>query len=92
VSRRENIAQVADWLENYAHVLELDVWISAKVTQAKWNDKTKSWHAEIVRQGKDTRHFDVKHLVFATGFGGGIPVIPDIPEKVHFSLFREFFF
>ncbi|KAF8452265.1 hypothetical protein L210DRAFT_3499293 [Boletus edulis BED1] len=56
--------KVADWLEVYANYLELNVWTSPVITETEGNDDLKTWTV------KDTRTFKVKHLVFATGFGG----------------------
>ncbi|KAF8125172.1 hypothetical protein EV363DRAFT_1402669 [Boletus edulis] len=47
---------VADWLEVYANYLELNVWTLSVITETEGNDDLKTW--------------TVKHLVFATGFGG----------------------
>ena len=44
----------------------------------------KTWTVEINKGGKGARTLKVKHLVFATGFGGR-PNVPDIPGKVKFS-------
>ncbi|KAH7889061.1 hypothetical protein F5I97DRAFT_784725 [Phlebopus sp. FC_14] len=71
--------KLAGWLEGYANYLELNVWTSSNVTKTQWNEETKTWTVEIER-GTDKRVFQVKHLVFATGFGGR-PKIPDIPGK-----------
>ncbi|KAF8443256.1 hypothetical protein L210DRAFT_3503047 [Boletus edulis BED1] len=62
--------KVADWLEVYANYLELNVWTLSVITETEGNDDLKTWTVEINRGGKDTRTFKVKHLVFATGFGG----------------------
>ncbi|KAI6096035.1 hypothetical protein EDD16DRAFT_1698444 [Pisolithus croceorrhizus] len=59
-----------DWLEFYAKALELNVWLSSRVVKTSWNENAKTWNNE-----------PVKHLVFATGYGGGFPKVPDIPRK-----------
>ncbi|KAG6371188.1 FAD/NAD(P)-binding domain-containing protein [Boletus reticuloceps] len=76
--------KLANWLESYAEYLELNVWTSSVITKTEWNDNLKTWTVEINRGGKDTRTFKVKHLVFATGFGGR-PILPDIPGKEDFK-------
>ena len=75
-------AQVADWLESYAHSLELDVWTSSTVTRARQNPETKKWTVEIERANAEPRTFVVNHLVFATGFAGGTYKLPQIPGSV----------
>ncbi|KAH0828140.1 hypothetical protein J3R83DRAFT_3828 [Lanmaoa asiatica] len=76
--------KLADWLEGYANYLELNVWTSSVITKTEWNDDLKTWTVEINRGGKGTRVLKVKHLVFATGFGGR-PHVPDIPGKEDFK-------
>ena len=78
----ETRAQVADWLESYAHSLELDVWTSSTVTRARQNPETKKWTVEIERANAEPRTFVVNHLVFATGFAGGTYKLPQIPGSV----------
>jgi cation diffusion facilitator CzcD-associated flavoprotein CzcO len=75
---------VADWLEYYASSLDLDVWTSSKVRSATWNDSKKKWRVEIITTDNqdEPRFFNVKHLVFATGFAGNIAKVPEIPKKV----------
>ncbi|KAG1829642.1 hypothetical protein EV424DRAFT_408890 [Suillus variegatus] len=77
-------AKLADWLEAYASFLELDVWTASTITKTSWNDSTKTWSVEVDRGSKGTRILTVKHLVFATGFGGR-PNVPDIPGKASFK-------
>ncbi|KAG6379327.1 hypothetical protein JVT61DRAFT_11786 [Boletus reticuloceps] len=76
--------KLADWLEGYANYLELNVWTSSVITKTEWNDHLNTWTVEINRDGEDTRILKVKHLVFATGFGGH-PKSPDIPGKEDFK-------
>ncbi|KAF9236329.1 hypothetical protein BU15DRAFT_50190 [Melanogaster broomeanus] len=76
--------KLADWLEGYAKYLELNVWTSSTIAKAEWNEETKTWTVEISRGGKETRVLKVKHLVFATGFGGR-PKIPEFPGKSEFK-------
>ena len=57
------------------------MWTSSVITKTEWDDNLKTWTVEINRGGKETRILKVKHLVFATGFGGR-PRLPDIPGKV----------
>ncbi|KAG6382176.1 hypothetical protein JVT61DRAFT_826 [Boletus reticuloceps] len=76
--------KLADWLESYANNLELNVWTSSVITETEWDDHLKTWTVEINRGGKGTRTLKVKHLVFATGFGGRAKV-PNIPGKEDFK-------
>ncbi|KAF8131847.1 hypothetical protein EV363DRAFT_1449544 [Boletus edulis] len=78
------VFNLADWLESYANNLELNVWTSSVITKTEWNDNLKTWIVEINRGGTGTRTLKVKHLVFATGFGGRAKV-PNIPGKEDFK-------
>jgi len=44
---------------------------------ASWNAEAKMWSIDIHRNG-DVRRVTVRHLIFATGFGGGYPKMPNI--------------
>ncbi|KAF7345177.1 Flavin-containing monooxygenase YUCCA3 [Mycena sanguinolenta] len=75
--------KLANWLEHYADSLELDVWTSSTVSSAHPN-AAGSWDVIINRAGKD-RVFKVKHVVFATGMGGGAANFPFYPGMESFQ-------
>ncbi|KIJ64694.1 hypothetical protein HYDPIDRAFT_111265 [Hydnomerulius pinastri MD-312] len=77
-------SKLGDWLELYAKALELNVWLSSSPTQAEFNEETQTWHVPINRAG-EVRALEVKHIIFATGFGGGFPNTPKIPGKELYS-------
>ncbi|KAH8999821.1 FAD/NAD-P-binding domain-containing protein [Lactarius hatsudake] len=77
--------KVADWLESYAHSLELDVWTSSTVTRASQDPETKKWTVEIERENSAPRTFVVNHLVFAVGLGGGVHNVPQFPGEEDFK-------
>ncbi|KAH7889081.1 hypothetical protein F5I97DRAFT_2006620 [Phlebopus sp. FC_14] len=77
-------SKLAGWLEGYADALELNVWTASTISKTKWDNETKTWTVEVNRGGTETRTFTVKHLVFATGFGGR-PKIPVFPGKSYFK-------
>ena len=74
--------KLADWLVNYAHSLELDVWTSANVTSAEQDALTHKWTITIKRDDASERTFVVNHLVFAVGIGGGVMSMPQVPGIV----------
>ncbi|KAF9244985.1 FAD/NAD(P)-binding domain-containing protein [Melanogaster broomeanus] len=76
--------KLADWLEAYAHFLELNVWTSSTITKTTWNEDTKTWSIEVSKGTSETRILTARHLIFATGYGGH-PVSPDIPGKEIFK-------
>ncbi|KAH9970112.1 FAD/NAD(P)-binding domain-containing protein [Lactifluus volemus] len=77
--------KIADWLESYAHSLELDVWTSSTVTRASQDPETKKWTVEIERTNSGSRTFVVNHLVFAVGIGGGTHNMPQLPGAEEFK-------
>ncbi|OAX36527.1 FAD/NAD(P)-binding domain-containing protein [Rhizopogon vinicolor AM-OR11-026] len=76
--------KLADWLEGYAKFLELNVWTALTIKKSLWDDTTKTWTVEVIREGNVTRTLAVKHLVFATGLDAR-PKVPDIPGKANFK-------
>ncbi|KIM60484.1 hypothetical protein SCLCIDRAFT_124024 [Scleroderma citrinum Foug A] len=72
-------SKLGDWLEFYAVALDLNVWSSTRVMNTIWDAETKAWSIVIDRNG-DVRRMSVRHLIFATGFGGGYPNMPDIED------------
>ncbi|KAG1721001.1 hypothetical protein EDB19DRAFT_2044478 [Suillus lakei] len=77
--------ELADWLESYAHSMELDVWTSATVTSVIPGTKGKKWTVIVQRADGKERTFEVNHVVFALNFGSGMGRIPDIPGQDEFK-------
>ncbi|KAG1751338.1 uncharacterized protein EDB91DRAFT_601217 [Suillus paluster] len=77
--------KLADWLESYAHSMELDVWTSATVMSVIPGTKGKKWSVAVQRADGRERTFEVNHVVFALGFGSGVGRIPDIPGQDEFK-------
>ncbi|KAG1751336.1 FAD/NAD(P)-binding domain-containing protein [Suillus paluster] len=75
----------ADWLESYAHSMELDVWTSATVMSVIPGTKGKKWSVAVQRADGRERTFEVNHVVFALGFGSGMAKTPDIPGQDEFK-------
>ncbi|KAI6046378.1 FAD/NAD(P)-binding domain-containing protein, partial [Pisolithus marmoratus] len=78
-------AKLGDWLETYAHSLELNVWTSAEVVSVESGTQGKKWSVKVVRDDGKERVFQVNHVVFALGLGGGAPSIPTIPCQAEFK-------
>jgi len=74
--------KLADWLESYAHSMELDVWTSATVVSVIPGTQGKKWSVLVQRADGRERTFEVNHVVFALGFGSGVGRVPDIPGQV----------
>ena len=75
--------KIADWLEMYARVMELNVWNSSICTSARRDDHTGEWHVEVKRNG-GTVTLRPKHLVLATGMSG-LPNEPAFPGMDKFK-------
>lgn len=74
--------KLANFLEAYVEILELNVWTQTTIDPARtaFNDKTYKWDVTVVRTRADgkveERAFSVSHVVLATGLGGGKPKMP----------------
>ncbi|KAG6333167.1 hypothetical protein ID866_5922 [Astraeus odoratus] len=77
--------KIADWLESYAHTLELNVWTSADVASVTPNTTGRKWAVRVVRSDGTERIFNVNHVVFAMGFSSGNARIPNIPGREKFK-------
>jgi putative flavoprotein involved in K+ transport len=68
--------KMAEWLETYEKVMELDCWHSTTCTRASYDQKAGKWTVEVSRNGEERKVF-CTHLVLATG-ASGFPNLPDI--------------
>lgn len=75
--------KIADWLEAYAKVLELNVWTSTTCTKAQYDAAAGTWRVELIRDG-ETITVRPTHLVIATG-NAGRPNMPAFPEQGTFG-------
>lgn len=69
--------QMADWLDAYASLMELDIWTGAECRRAVHDDQSGEWRVEILRGGR-VLTVRPRHLVFASGLTG-TPSLPRIP-------------
>jgi cation diffusion facilitator CzcD-associated flavoprotein CzcO len=86
--------KMADWLENYAEVLELNVWTSTEFESGNRDDDG-NWTVTVRREGGQQRVLRPRHFVIATGTSS-LPWSPDIRgeddfngEVFHSSRFTE---
>jgi hypothetical protein len=42
--------KLANWLEHYAEIMELNVWLSSKITSISQNAESGKWDVSIVRK------------------------------------------
>ncbi len=74
--------KIADWLESYTRVMELNYWPSTEAKSAHFDEATGEWTVEIEREGKPLV-LRPKHLVLATGMSGK-PNLPSLPGMDEF--------
>jgi putative flavoprotein involved in K+ transport len=61
--------KIADWLEMYTRVMELNYWSSAECTSATYDDAAQEWRVVVERDGVEIT-LRPKQLVLATGMSG----------------------
>jgi cation diffusion facilitator CzcD-associated flavoprotein CzcO len=64
--------KLAEWLESYAQLMELNVWSLTKLQRAKWDGKR--WAATVERHsqgGTEVQTIWPYHIIQATGMHGG---------------------
>ncbi|MGY5883912.1 NAD(P)-binding domain-containing protein [Modestobacter lacusdianchii] len=69
--------KIADWLESYTRVMELDYWSSTRAVGATFDEATQEWRVTVERDGVPVE-LRPKQLVLATGMSGkpNVPVLP----------------
>jgi putative flavoprotein involved in K+ transport len=69
--------KIADWLESYTRVMELNYWSNTRALSAAYDEATQEWTVTVERDGQPLV-LRPKQLVLATGMSGK-PNIPDLP-------------
>jgi putative flavoprotein involved in K+ transport len=75
--------KIADWLEMYTRVMELNYWPSTEAKSARFDEETGEWRVVVVRDGAEVT-LRPKQLVLATGMSSQ-PNIPDLPGQDVFT-------
>jgi cation diffusion facilitator CzcD-associated flavoprotein CzcO len=73
--------KLANWLESYASILELPVWLSTTAELVSRDPSGKGWMVDVNKDGTK-RRLMTRHVVFAVGYGAGLPSIPTYPGQV----------
>ena len=68
--------KIANWLESYVDIMEVDFWTETNFEGATYDDATQRWNAQLGRAGQK-RTLHPKHIVLATSVSG-TPNIPPI--------------
>ncbi|MEO5708414.1 MAG: NAD(P)/FAD-dependent oxidoreductase [Nocardioidaceae bacterium] len=75
--------KIADWLESYTKVMELNYWSSTEAKSASYDENTGEWTVEVERDGQPLV-LKPKQLVLATGMSGK----PNLPSYDGMETFR----
>jgi putative flavoprotein involved in K+ transport len=75
--------KIADWLESYVRIMELNYWTGSTVESAAFDEKKKEWKVTVNRGGKKVA-LRPKQLVLATGMSG-VPNMPKIKGRSRFK-------
>ncbi|WP_138758517.1 NAD(P)/FAD-dependent oxidoreductase [Modestobacter altitudinis] len=69
--------KIADWLESYTRVMELNYWGNTRALSASYDEATGEWTVTVERDGTPVV-LRPKQLVLATGVSGkpNVPVLP----------------
>ncbi len=75
--------KIADWLEMYTRVMELNYWGATEAKSAKYDEDAGEWIVVVDQKGQELT-LRPKQLVLATGMSGR-PRIPDFPGTDDFK-------
>ncbi|KAF4774902.1 flavin-containing monooxygenase [Colletotrichum scovillei] len=76
--------KLADWLESYAKMMELNIWTSTTIEETSYNEKEKTWTVKLRRADGTIRTLKPRHIVLATGQAGD-PITPTLPGQDDFK-------
>jgi putative flavoprotein involved in K+ transport len=69
--------KIADWLESYTKMMELNYWSNTEARSASYDEATGEWTVTVEREGQPVV-LRPKQLVLATGMSGK-PNMPSLP-------------
>jgi putative flavoprotein involved in K+ transport len=75
--------KIADWLEMYTRVMELNYWTSTIATHATYDERAGEWEVTVERDGEPVT-LRARQLVLATGMSG-LPNVPAFPGQDWFK-------
>jgi putative flavoprotein involved in K+ transport len=71
--------KIADWLEMYTRVMELNYWPKTEARSASFDEEAGEWRVVVVRDGAEVT-LRPRQLVLATGMSSQ-PNLPDLPGQ-----------
>jgi putative flavoprotein involved in K+ transport len=75
--------QIANWLESYVDIMELDFWTRTAFEGAEYDEGSQRWSARLTRESTP-RTLRPKHIVLATSVSGA-PNLPTIDGIENFT-------
>ncbi len=76
--------KIANWLEAYADIMELNVWTRTSLQQAQYDREQQCWIATLAQPDNSTRVIRPRHIVMATSISGS-PKRAEIPGIQNFN-------
>jgi len=76
--------EMADWLETYAKVLDIDVKLETRLVDAAYDERERRWNVRLARADGTTAEVHPRHVIQATGVFG-VPNRPTIPGAERFA-------
>ncbi|OHE98591.1 flavin-containing monooxygenase [Colletotrichum orchidophilum] len=76
--------KLADWLESYAKMMELNIWTSTNIEETSYDEQEKTWTVKLRRADGTLRILKPRHIVLATGQAGD-PITPTFPGQDDFK-------
>lgn len=77
--------RIADFLEHYARLLNLDVLQETEVRDPKFDPQSKLWTLETSSSDGKKRNLHPKHVILATGLHSAFPIIPTFTDQDKFE-------
>lgn len=57
--------KLANYMEEYASQMELNVWLQSTIERdPRWDPQTKRWTVKVLREGAEDREMKVPHRTF----------------------------
>lgn len=76
--------KLADWLDSYARLMELDVITGAEVKYGRYDSESRRWFIEVRDSTGAERTFRPRHVVLATGLFS-LACVPEIAGAADFE-------
>ncbi|KAG9516763.1 flavin-containing monooxygenase, partial [Aureobasidium melanogenum] len=67
---------LAEGMQKYVDMHNIQIWLSSSVDQARWDESTQSWKVNVSNKGQLCK-LKTKHLVMAIGGGLDVPRYPE---------------